>query len=75
MIAIGDNTSIHNWDFNLDPFQAEQYPSKIHRGGANILFCDGHVQWFAQKELINVNRNTPEGAQMNRMWNRDNQVH
>src|SRR6059058_4235997 len=25
---------------------------KIHRGGANVLFCDGHVQWHLQKDLL-----------------------
>ena len=74
-IAIGDNTSAHNWDFNLDAGDPTQAPSKIHRGGSNILFCDGHVQWYSQKELINFSPSNPAGAAMNRMWNSDNEIH
>lgn len=82
MIAIGDNTSIHNWDFNIDPQEAAQYPSNRHRGGCNILFCDGHVTWYKQTEVSNkdpahngVDANTAAGSAMRRMFNRDHAVH
>jgi prepilin-type processing-associated H-X9-DG protein/prepilin-type N-terminal cleavage/methylation domain-containing protein len=74
-IAIGDNTSMHNWDFNLDATDPTQAPAKIHHGGANMLFCDGHVQWYSQKELMNVDPSMAGGAAMNRMWNIDSEVH
>ena len=74
MIAIADNTTDGFWDYALDPWEPREYPGKIHRNGANVLFCDGHVDWFAQKELIRPDPNTGPGSAMNRMWNADNQV-
>jgi prepilin-type processing-associated H-X9-DG protein len=75
MIAIADNTTDGSWDYNIDPNNSKEYPGKIHRNGSNVLFFDGHVDWFTQKELVNVDVNTADGARMNRMWNRDNQAH
>jgi len=81
MIAIGDNTSAHNWDFNMDPFDSTQAPSKRHRGGCNMLFCDGHVTWYDQKDVATtptrngVDPNTGTGSAMRRMWNNDHQPH
>jgi prepilin-type processing-associated H-X9-DG protein/prepilin-type N-terminal cleavage/methylation domain-containing protein len=40
-------------------------PSGIHLDGANVLFCDGHV------EHIKINRLTYPGDQARRMWNSD----
>jgi prepilin-type processing-associated H-X9-DG protein len=74
MIAIGDNTTDGSWDYNIDPTTASEFPGKIHRNGANILFCDGHVQWYLQKDLVNVKSTDPNGSAMNRMWNNDNSV-
>jgi len=78
MIAIADNWTDGNWDYNIDPLNPTEYPGKIHSKGANVLFCDGHVQWYTQKELTNVGPGpggTPAQIQMNRMWNADNEVH
>ena len=44
-----------------------------HRGGGNILFCDGHVQWFAwtetqvQPDQMPFNAATSDANQPNRM--------
>jgi len=38
-------------NINLPP-GVEHSPATIHRGGANVLFCDGHVQWFLKKDLV-----------------------
>ena len=78
MIAIADNTTDGSWDYNIDcrSRDAGEYPGKIHRGGANVLFCDGHVEWYLQKDLVNV-KNTqtdPRAAAMNRMWSNDNEL-
>ena len=74
MIAIADNTCDTSWDFNIGPHDngsplRTEYPGKIHNGGANVLFCDGHVLWYRQKELVNVNVATGPGRAMNAMWN------
>ena len=44
-------------------------PGDIHRGGANILFCDGHVEWALQERWI-VREDS-----VARRWNNDNQPH
>ena len=31
------------WLMNVDPVYASEGPSKVHGGGSNCLFCDGHV--------------------------------
>jgi prepilin-type processing-associated H-X9-DG protein len=49
--------------------QQPQLPSARHRGGANILFCDGHVEFGKQSKWI---EKTPEAR---RQWNNDNQPH
>jgi prepilin-type N-terminal cleavage/methylation domain-containing protein/prepilin-type processing-associated H-X9-DG protein len=47
---------------------------RIHRGGANVLFCDGHVQWWSRKALsVDEGWPIPEEAWKHRMWNADNQ--
>ena len=28
------------------------WPGRVHGGGANVLFCDGHVTWYRQDELL-----------------------
>ncbi|MBL7134687.1 MAG: type II secretion system protein [Phycisphaerae bacterium] len=80
MIAIGDNTCDSSWDFNIDPrvSGSSQYPGKIHFEGANILFCDGHVKWYTQAELIDVSPNsgsagTTAQEAMTKLWNNHNQ--
>jgi prepilin-type processing-associated H-X9-DG protein len=75
MIAIADNTTDGQWDYNLDPWNSTEYPGKIHRNGSNVLFMDGHVEWFLQKDLVQPDPNTSSGARMNAMWNIDHKVH
>jgi prepilin-type N-terminal cleavage/methylation domain-containing protein/prepilin-type processing-associated H-X9-DG protein len=53
----------------------ESYPGNVHNNGANVLFVDGHVQWYPQAQLIDTFPDQPGGLLMDRMWNRDNQVH
>jgi prepilin-type processing-associated H-X9-DG protein len=72
MIAIADNTPDGSWDYNIDPTTPSEYPGKIHNKGANVLFCDGHVLWYAQKELTNVEDfSNPAAQAMSAMWNND----
>ena len=86
MIAITDIDAVpeRSFYFNVDPRDWREAPGKIHKGGANVLFCDGHVVLKQQSELImfnpkNLNQVLTEfsnvfkanGAQ----WNNDNDYH
>jgi prepilin-type processing-associated H-X9-DG protein len=49
-------------------------PGNIHRGGANLLFADGHVQWSLQRDVwIQIITPIPQEANKQRIWNSDNQ--
>ncbi|HZL37476.1 MAG TPA: type II secretion system protein [Tepidisphaeraceae bacterium] len=73
MIAITDNTPDGSWDYNIDPTTPAEYPGKIHFGGCNVLFCDGHAQWYKQKDIILTNGapSTPQELAISQMWNND----
>ena len=74
MVAITDSRANGDWDFSVSPNHLPLWPGKVHAGGANVLFCDGHVQWYAQEDLtfpFNP-RNTPTEA-IQRMWNNDHE--
>jgi prepilin-type processing-associated H-X9-DG protein len=78
LIAIADRgRGIDRYRYNIDPTTQSQYPGDVHRKGSNVLFVDGHVSWFLQADLINVNSAStrPGWQQMRMMWNRDHQVH
>jgi prepilin-type processing-associated H-X9-DG protein/prepilin-type N-terminal cleavage/methylation domain-containing protein len=75
-IIIGDKVPAGDWNFNLDSGDPLQYPGKTHRKGANMLFCDGHVEWFPQDKLINCdNLGDAQKTPINRLWNNDNELH
>jgi prepilin-type processing-associated H-X9-DG protein len=81
MILITDiQANSNQYCFNVDPVHYEQHewPSNIHRGGSNVLYCDGHVVWKHLKELVlwDVNRpsikypkNSPPWNQLAPQWN------
>ncbi|MGC9259061.1 MAG: prepilin-type N-terminal cleavage/methylation domain-containing protein [Phycisphaerae bacterium] len=54
--------------------QYAEWPGAVHNGGSNVLFCDGHVAEYTQKDLTNINPATG-GTLMNMMWNNDHTVH
>jgi prepilin-type processing-associated H-X9-DG protein len=74
MIAIADSTSdgIYDAVIKADPtrYTPVHAPSRIHGGGANILFCDGHVTWYRQDDLV-LRDFGPRDALRARMWNYD----
>ena len=43
--------------------------SDVHKGGANVIFADGHVEYGKQKTWMEPT------AKVMRRWNRDNQAH
>ena len=67
-------------DFALDPTNPLEAPGNVHKGGANLLYCDGHVAWSAQSEVVlyNVKNpsikypvNSPPWNRIAPMWNSD----
>jgi len=73
MIAIADSQADGDWDFAIAPYR-RPHPwgvGDVHSGGLNVLFCDGHVQWHRQQELINEG---PLEKDVQRMWNNDNRA-
>jgi prepilin-type processing-associated H-X9-DG protein/prepilin-type N-terminal cleavage/methylation domain-containing protein len=83
MIFIADNTPDGKYDFNIDPRDPTEAPGKVHKGGANVLWCDGHVTWMLQKELvlfdlknpsIKFPSGTPPWNKIAPMWNNDHQA-
>ena len=82
MIAIADSTVDGAWDCGIhlensgfDLLPAPPVPGPIHRGGANVLFCDGHVQWYLQKEITLPAESIEAERAIKRMWNNNNQAH
>jgi len=79
MIAIADATQDRLWDFNIDPGQPSEFPGKIHNKGCNVLFCDGHVQWYLQQDVVILDLKTNQTLTGDRykntarMWNSDNE--
>jgi prepilin-type processing-associated H-X9-DG protein len=80
MIEIGDNTPDGSFDFNIDPTNYKEAPGNVHKGGANILWCDGHVTWKLQKELVLYSLknptivypiNSPPWNEIAPQWNND----
>jgi prepilin-type processing-associated H-X9-DG protein len=73
------------YNYNVDPNDPTQCPSAVHRGGSNVLYCDGHVVWKAQINLVlyfTINGrltyppvNYAAYAQNCPQWNNDNKVH
>lgn len=75
MIAVGDSNGNGVWDGDIGFFRLSATSSPIfppgnpHKNGANILFCDGHVEWARQSKWIAL---TDSAA---RRWNNDNKPH
>ena len=58
LIVIADSYVDGAWDFQINVF-SETPPQlsyatvgSIHRGGANVLFFDGHVSWRLREDLV-----------------------
>lgn len=88
MIAVADSTADGAWDYAIVPrnegydlLPAPPVPGSVHRGGANVLFCDGHVQWFNQRDVTLKSEPNPSDEsrkrmeRIRRMWNNDHEPH
>jgi len=80
MIAFGDSSEDKDWGglWWFDPTSGWQNndgsftslgPSRRHSGGANIVFCDGHVEYGKYRKWVDHRDDV-----MSR-WNRDHQPH
>jgi prepilin-type processing-associated H-X9-DG protein len=73
MIAIGDLTDLQNVGVaTITPELRPPYPgapAARHDGGANMVFCDGHIEFAKRKKWI-------EGTDAaRRRWNNDHEPH
>ena len=81
MIHLGDSGTDTLWDMVINPntLPSEKnatettlnswLPSRRHKGGANILFCDGHVEYATQGKWIE------KSDSARRRWNNDHEPH
>lgn len=93
MIAIADS-SADRWNdliitsgrYSNPPFEysdgLSSKPGRIHNGGANVLYCDGHVEWHRQEDITWLtpgnsagpylaSKVSPEDRRLYRMWDND----
>jgi prepilin-type processing-associated H-X9-DG protein/prepilin-type N-terminal cleavage/methylation domain-containing protein len=78
MIAVTDSTVDSRADYysRATDLSTSLYPGQIHSGGANVLFCDGHVNWYMQRDLVigsDAISNPSEWPKI-RMWNNDHRT-
>ena len=70
-----------SWLMNADPVNPSESPAKLHYGGSNALYCDGHVAWSLQNDLVCYDPKTKAiktGVaydRVSRLWNTDNKPH
>ncbi|HEV8378414.1 MAG TPA: H-X9-DG-CTERM domain-containing protein [Tepidisphaeraceae bacterium] len=64
MVIVAVNLTGPNFDDRL---------ATIHRGGANVLFGDGHVSWYLRDQLCTKYPPDPSDAAKQRLWNADNE--
>jgi len=71
MIAIGDNPEMVRQDGDITGAldQQDDYVANRHSGGANIVFCDVHVEFAKQTNWMKA------VAVVRKRWNNDNQPH
>ncbi len=75
MIAVADSTVDGVNDGVIFPGDIPSFwPGRIHGGGANVLFCDGHVTWYRQEDLLVGTYMDPTQWTKIRMWNNDHRV-
>jgi prepilin-type processing-associated H-X9-DG protein len=73
-IMIADAAADAHVDGDITPYASGSTDSSVgavHRGGANILYCDGHVQWHLRSDVTIAKPPGPADAAKQRLWNVD----
>jgi len=70
MIMLGDSKPDGSFDANLDPKNPAEWPSNRHDRRTNLMFCDGHAEAAARKDVID-----PNNTLWRTRWNNDNDPH
>ncbi len=76
-ILIADSTVNGSRDCEIAPYDTslgapnDNIIGNIHRGGANVLFLDGHVQWYLRSDVTTKYPPTAGESAKQRMWNAD----
>jgi prepilin-type N-terminal cleavage/methylation domain-containing protein/prepilin-type processing-associated H-X9-DG protein len=70
MIMLADSRTDGQWDGNIDPKEADQWPAKRHNGKTVLMFCDGHAESAARRDVVD-----PRKDKWRRRWNNDNLPH
>jgi prepilin-type processing-associated H-X9-DG protein/prepilin-type N-terminal cleavage/methylation domain-containing protein len=76
-IMLADTMANGRSDFAITPYDtasvagAQDQIGNIHSGGTNVLFCDGHVQWYRQSDVTIKWLPVAEDAAKQRLWNAD----
>ncbi len=78
MVAIADSAGIGRIDFEIYCFItgwgtfSNTFLGPRHQAGANVLFCDGHVQWYPKEDILGPEHGmVPD--RIRRMWNNDHE--
>ena len=78
MIAIADSNADKIYDTVIDPATSDEFreaPSKRHFGGAEVLFCDGHVTWMPYRILVTEAQRRARNHVARARWNNDHRPH
>ena len=73
MIAVADSDGDGKQDYLIHPArnQAIGQLGRVHSGGANVLFCDGHVTLYRHEAITFDHPPSPADFPKVRMWNND----
>jgi prepilin-type processing-associated H-X9-DG protein len=78
MVAVTDSNGNGLWDYGSIPHASGSHgvPGRVHGGGANVLFCDGHVTWYRQEDLLVADDARRDPGQWHRIrrWNNDHGI-
>jgi len=70
MIVLTDSKPDGSFDGNIDPKEADQWPSNRHDRRTVLNFADGHSEAALRKMIID-----PNNQMWRKRWNNDNQPH